>query len=375
MHPLRSARAAVLRARALSVPLALLAAVAVTSACAVTPDAASAAPVVSSPDARPADELRLGYFANVTHAGAVYGVGSGTFADALGDTRLETQVFGAGPAAVEALFAGSIDAAYLGPNPAVNGFVKSRGEALRIVAGATSGGASLVVRKGITSAEQLRGEKLASPQTGGTQDIALRTWLAEQGFEVDADGGGDVVIRAQENAQTLSEFQAGRIAGAWVPEPWASRLVLEGGGEVLVDEADLWEGGRFVTTHLVVRTDFLRDHPQSVEALLRGQVEAEAQIAADPERAKRVVNAELEELTGKALQPATIDRAFSRIEVTSDPVASSLRRSAEDAVATGLVEEADLTGIYDLTLLEAVLGRDVEDAGLGRAAAAEGEAR
>lgn len=337
------------------------------TACATTPatTAASIRPAAALESAAPADEVRLGYFANVTHASAVYGVGSGTYAEVLGATRLKTQVFNAGPAAVEALFAGSLDAAYLGPNPAVNGFVRSRGEALRVVAGATSGGASLVVRDDITSPAQLKGQKLASPQTGGTQDVALRTWLTGQGFRVDKDGGGDVVIRAQDNAATLSEFQAGRIAGAWVPEPWASRLVLEGGGKVLVDEASLWPGGRFVTTQLVVRTQFLREHPQTVQALLRAQVEAGRQIAADPAAAKSVINDELERLTGKALRPATLDRAFAAIEVTSDPVASSLARSAENAVATGLVGPADLTGIYDLTLLRTVLGRDVDDAGLG----------
>jgi hypothetical protein len=206
---------------------------------------------------------------------------------------------------------------------------------------------------------------ISSGRQRPTQDIALRTWLVSQGFTVDEDGGGDVVIRAQENAQTLSEFQAGRIAGAWVPEPWASRLVLEGGGTVLVDERDLWPDGRFVTTHLVVRTEYLRDHPQTVEALLRGQLAANEQIAADPGTAKQVLNEQLEELTGKALQPQTIDRAFASIEVTEDPVASSLRASAEHAFATGLVEQADLTGIYDLTLLRKVLGSDVDDAGLG----------
>ena len=350
----------------LSLPALCLTALLLTAACATTDTATTAAapaePVASTSQAT---ELRLGYFANVTHASAVYGVGAGTFEGELGDTVLKTQVFNAGPAAVEALFAGSIDASFVGPNPAINGFVKSQGEALRIVAGATSGGAALVVRADITDPQQLRGQKLASPQTGGTQDIALRTWLVGQGFTVDEDGGGDVIIRAQENAQTLSEFQAGRIAGAWVPEPWASRLVLEGGGKVLVDEKDLWPGGRFVTTHLVVRTQFLREHPETVEALLRGQLAANQQIEADPAKAKEVVNGQLEELTGKALEPETIDRAFANIEITEDPVASSLKTSAENAFATGLVEEADLTGIYDLTLLREVRGSDVDDAGLG----------
>jgi NitT/TauT family transport system substrate-binding protein len=361
--PVGAARAR--RRRALLPLLAALAALVLTAGCAVTPSVTAAEAVRSAADARPAAELRLGYFANVTHASPLYGVATGGYQRALGDTALRPQVFNAGPAAVEALFAGSIDAAYVGPNPALNGFVKSQGQALRIVAGATSGGAQLVVAPRIETPGQLRGEVLASPQTGGTQDIALRTWLGEQGFRVDQRGAGDVTIRAQDNAQTLLEFQSGRIAGAWVPEPWASRLVLEGGGRVLVDEKDLWPGGRFSTTALVVRTGFLRDHPQTVEALLRGQVEAREAIGADVERAKRVVNDQLRQLTGRALAPATLDRAFAAIELTEDPVASSLRASAQDAFATGLVPEADLTGIYDLTLLRRVLGRDVDDARLG----------
>ena len=343
------------------------AALAMTAACATTPTSNLAGGVEALPVSAtsPAAELRLGYFANITHAGAVHGVGSGTFAEALGGTRLKVQVFNAGPAAVESLFAGSLDAAYVGPTPAVNAFVKSRGEAVRVVAGATSGGASFVVAPGIDDAEDLRGEVVATPQTGGTQDVALRTWLAGQGLDVDLRGAGDVTVRAQENGQTLQEFQAGRVAGAWVPEPWASRLVLEGGGKVLVDEADLWPEGRFVSTQLVVRTDFLRRHPQTVAALLRGQVASRQAIEADPAAAKALVNAELAELNGKALAPAVLDRAFDQIELTEDPLAATLQTSAEHAFATGLVEPADLTGIYDLTLLREVLGRDVDDAGLG----------
>ena len=333
-----------------------LSAVAFASACGGSSDASTAGPV---------KELRLGYFANVTHAGPVYGIGSGIYQQALGSTTVKTQVFNAGPAAVEAIFAGSLDATYIGPNPAINAYVKSKGEAIRIVAGATSGGASLVVRPDITDVSQLKGTKLADPQTGGTQDIALRTFLKENGYDVDTAGAGDVTIVAQENSATLDLFKAGKIDGAWVPEPWASRLVLDGGGKVLVDEKSLWPGGRFVTTNLIVRTDFLRDHPETVKALLQAQVQADKEIVADPARAKQVINAQLEKLTGKALKPAVIDRAFANIEVTEDPVASSLKVSAQDAFATGLVREADLTGIYDLTLLREVLGRPVDDAGLG----------
>ena len=317
----------------------------------------------SSPS--PAKTLRLGYFANVTHAGPVYGVASGIYAKALGTTALKTQTFNAGPAAVEALFGGAIDAAYLGPGPAVNAFLKSRGDVV-IVAGATSGGASLVVRKDITDPSQLRGKKIADPQTGGTQDIALRTYLAGKGYTVDAQGAGDVSIVAEENSQSLDLFKAGAIDGAWVPEPWASRLVLEGGGTVLQDEKALWPGGRFVTTNLLVKKSFLAEHPQTVKALLTAQVQADKAITADPGKARTVVNAALQQLTGKALKPAVIARAFHQITVTEDPLAATLATEAEHAFATGLLKKGDLKGIYDLTLLREVLGTTVGDAGLGK---------
>jgi NitT/TauT family transport system substrate-binding protein len=197
--------------------------------------------------------LRLGYFPNVTHASALVGVGAGIFADKLGpDVRVETKSFNAGGAAIEALFGDAIDATYVGPNPAINGYVKSKGQALRIVSGATSGGAFLVVRPEIGGAADLRGKKLATPQLGQTQDVALRSWLKAQGLRTDAQGGGDVSVLPQENAQTLELFKSGDIDGAWVPEPWATRLVQEGGAKVLVDERTLWPDGKFVTTQLVV---------------------------------------------------------------------------------------------------------------------------
>ena len=344
-----------------------LAALVLTAGCATSSGSTRDTAAVPTTGGTPAAELRLGYFPNVTHATAVYGDATGVFADELGDTRLSTQTFNAGPSAVEALFAGALDAAYIGPNPAINAFVKSQGEAVRIVAGATSGGASLIVRPGITRVEDLRGTKIATPQTGGTQDIALRHYLEENGYQVDETGAGDVTVLAQENPVTLTAFQAGDVDGAWVPEPWASRLVLEGGGTVLVDERDLWPGGDFVTTHLIVRTDYLREHPDTVRRLVAGSVESNEQINADPAKAKQVVNAALDELTGKPLEPEVLDRAFAQIRSTDDPVATSLATSAQHAFATGLVEEADLTGIYALDLLREVLGRDVDDAGLGAA--------
>ncbi len=319
----------------------------------------------ATPDSGPASRLSLGYFANVTHAGPVYGVASGIYAKELGTTKLKTQTFNAGPAAVEALFAGAIDAAYLGPGPAVNAFLKSKGDVV-VVAGATSGGASLVVKPEITDVSQLKGKKIADPQTGGTQDIALRTYLKGAGYTEDAQGGGDVTIVAQENAQSLDAFKSGDIDGAWVPEPWASRLVLEGKGTVLVDEKSLWPDGKFITTNLLVKRSYLTAHPDTVKALLTAQVEADKQINADPANAQVVVNAALKELTGKSLKPDVIARAFQQITVGEDPLAATLKTAAEHAFDTGLVKKGDLTGIYDLTLLNEVLGRTVDDAGLGK---------
>ncbi|MBC7373746.1 MAG: ABC transporter substrate-binding protein, partial [Frankiales bacterium] len=190
------------------------------------------------------------------------------------------------------------------------------------------------------------------------------------GFKVDKTGAGDVNVIAQENPITLTAFRAGDIDGAWVPEPWASRLVLEGGGKVLVNERDLWPRGDFVTTQLVVRTDYLTAHPDTVRKLITASVEANREINADPAKAKTVVSNKLKELTGKALPPAVLDRAFAQIRSTDDPIASSLRTSAEHAFTTGLVQRADLTGIYDLRLLREVLGKNVDDAGLGAIPAA-----
>jgi NitT/TauT family transport system substrate-binding protein len=299
--------------------------------------------------------VRLGYFPNVTHATAIVGVEKGIFQEKLGDDKLETATFNAGPAAVEALFSEAIDAAYVGPNPAINAFAKSNGEAIRIISGATSGGAALVVKPEITRAADLKGKKVASPQLGGTQDVALRSWLKDQGLTATAEGGGDVSIVPQENAQTLETFKSGAIVGAWVPEPWATRLVTEGGGKVLVDEATLWPKGEFVTTHLIVRTAFLKEHPQAVKRLLEGQVAANDFIADNEAEAQTLVNQGIEKITSKRLADPIIAGAWKNLRFTNDPIASSLATSAKHAEQVGLLADVDLSGIYDLRLLNEVL--------------------
>ena len=257
--------------RPLRLLLALLALALLGAACGDDGGSAEAQTTDTETDAAEPVTLRLGYFPNISHATVLVGVEQGLFEEALGNNvTFETTTFNAGPEAIEALFADALDASYIGPNPAINAYAQSDGEAIRIVSGATSGGAFLVVRDGIDAPEDLAGTVLASPQLANTQDVALRAWLKEEGYETDESGGGDVSIRPQANADTLAAFQAGDIDGAWEPEPWATRLVQEGGGHVLVDERDLWPDGAYVTTHLIVRTEFLNDHPDVVKQLLEG---------------------------------------------------------------------------------------------------------
>jgi NitT/TauT family transport system substrate-binding protein len=317
-----------------------------------------------------ASELRLGYFANVTHATPVVGVAHGDFAKALGTTKLTTQIYNAGPAEMTALLGGQLDAAYVGPSSALAAFTQSHGEALKIVAGATTGGAELVVRPGITGAADLKGKVLATPQKGNTQDVALRSWLKQNGLTANADGTGDVSVDPQDNAATLDQFKAGHIDGAWLPEPWASRMVLEAGAKVLVDERDLWPGGQFATTNLVVATDFLAKHPDTVKALIEGQISANQWITANGADAQQLVNDQLKKLTGKSLSPAEVQRAFGEQAVTDDPLAATLQVSADHAVAADLLKKTDLHGIFDLTALNAELAANgrpaVSDAGLAK---------
>jgi NitT/TauT family transport system substrate-binding protein len=309
------------------------------------------------------ETLRLGYFPNLTHAPAIAGVEQGFFTQNLGPgVKLETKTFNAGPEATEALFANAIDATFIGPNPAINAYSQSKGEAIRIVAGSTSGGAFFVVKPEIEGPADLRGKTLATPQLGNTQDVALRAWLKEQGLKTDTTGGGDVSIKPQANADTLTTFQSGQIDGAWVPEPWATRLVQEAGGKVLVDERSLWPDGKFVTTHLIVRTEFLEENPEVVKNLVRGLVQAVEFSNASPQDAQRVVNDGIERATTKRIGDATITGSWPNLQFTWDPLAGSLQKSKDDAVAVGLLEPVNLKGIYDLAPLNAVLSEQSQQA-------------
>ena len=303
--------------------------------------------------------LRLGYFPNVTHAQPIVGLARGTFSQVLGDTViLKATTFNAGPSAIEALFAGAIDATYIGPNPAISGYVQSGGKALRIVVGATSGGALLVVRpdRNIKMAADLANKKLATPQLGNTQDVALRAYLQANGL-ASKENGGNVQVIPTSNANILTAFLKGDIDGAWVPEPWGSRLVNEAQGQVFLDERTLWPNGDFVTTHLIVRTEFLEKNPEVVERLLQAHVETTQWIQDNQTEASRIVSKGIGDVTGVALPVELVAASWKNLRITYDPVASSLARSADDAFRLGFLgsSKPDLSTIYNLDPLNKVL--------------------
>jgi NitT/TauT family transport system substrate-binding protein len=300
--------------------------------------------------------IRLGYFPNVTHAPALVGVQGGIFKKNFAkNVTLEPTSFNAGPDVITAIFSGALDASFIGPGPSISGFQQSDGEAIRIVSGAASGGAFLVVKPDITKPADLKGKKISTPQLGNTQDVALRAWLKEKGLSSDTSGGGDVSILPQENSVTLTAFQSGQIDGAWVPEPWATRLIDEGGGKILVDEADLWPDGKFVTTNVIVATSFLNDHPDVVKQLIEGELASIDFIKSNPSKAEEYTATGIEEATGKPIKPELVTASFKNLTFTLDPVPTSLVKDAKDAFSVGLIDSADVKGIYDLKILNEVL--------------------
>ena len=303
--------------------------------------------------------LRIGYFPNINHAQAVIGLGRGDFQKALGDNvEVKTQIFNAGPSAMEALFANQIDVTYIGPGPTINGYVRSGGEALRIISGSTSGGAVFVVRNdsGINSPQDLANKKFATPELGNTQDIALRNYLLDNGLNT-KEKGGNVEVLTVKNPDIVTLFLTKQIDGAWVPEPWGETLVKEGGGKILVDERDLWPPeGKFVTVNMIVRADYLENNPEVIKKLLEAHIDETNWINNNKTAAIEAFNVELEKLTQKTLAEDILNASLSRIEFTYDPIRLSLFQDANDAYKMGfLPEQPDLSGIYDLTILDQVL--------------------
>ena len=315
--------------------------------------------------------LRIGYFPNLNHAQAVIGLQQdGDFQKTLNanssDTnkgvRIESYVFNAGPSAIEALFGGQIDIAYVGPNPAINGYLASSGQGLKIISGAASGGASFVVRNdsGINSVNDLGGKKFASPQLGNTQDVALRKYLVDKGYNT-ADNGGNVTIVPVTPADILTLMLKKDIDGAWVPEPWATRLVKEANGRIFVDERELWPpDGKFVTANIIARTDYLNENPDIIERLLQAHINKTIWINENKEQqAITAFNGALKKITGKTIPDDEIRDALTRLEFTYDPIKESLLKMADNAYELGYLGDGrsklDLSTIFDLTILGDIL--------------------
>jgi NitT/TauT family transport system substrate-binding protein len=315
--------------------------------------------------------LRIGYFPNLNHAQAVIGLQQdGDFQKTLNanssDTnkgvRIESYVFNAGPSAIEALFGGQIDVAYVGPNPAINGYLASSGQGLKIISGAASGGASFVVRNdsGINSVNDLGGKKFASPQLGNTQDVALRKYLVDMGYNT-ADNGGNVTIVPVTPADILTLMLKKDIDGAWVPEPWATRLVKEANGRIFVDERELWPpDGKFVTANIIARTDYLNENPDIIERLLQAHINKTIWINENKEQqAITAFNGALKKITGKTIPDDEIRDALTRLEFTYDPIKESLLKMADNAYELGYLGDGrsklDLSTIFDLTILGDIL--------------------
>jgi len=303
--------------------------------------------------------FRLGYFPNITHAQAVIGVGNGNYQKVLGENvELKTFIFNAGPSATEALFANQIDATYIGPNPTVNAYVVSQGKNVKVISGAASGGAVFIVRNdsGIQSPKDFAGKKFASPQLGNTQDVALRKYLLDNGYKT-KDKGGSVEVLPVKNPDILTLFLKKDIDGAWVPEPWGEKLIKEGNGKLFLDERTLWPNGKFVTANIIVNPEYLRTNPDVIKRLLEAHVNITQWINNNKEEALKTFNFELKRLTGQTIPDDQLKAAYSRLELTYDPLQETLFKSANDAFDIGFLGKTrpDLSGIYDLNILNQVL--------------------
>jgi NitT/TauT family transport system substrate-binding protein len=341
--------------RRVATSIALLTTAVVVGACGSTTTSGTGSTKQPDPST-----VNLGYLVNFTHAPALIGVSQGFFQGAMpSGTTVKTTTFSAGPAESEALLGGTLDAAFVGPGPAINAFIKTKGKVL-IVAGTTSGGAGLVVSKSIADGNfpaDLAGKTLSSPQLGNTQDIALRTWLASKGLPANINGGGKVTIDSTSgNSVSLQNFEAGKIAGGWVPEPYESEFVLQGKGTLAVDEASLWPNGQFPTTVLVVTQNLLQNHPDIVNDLLKGLVKSVNWINSNESTAPQAVNTALAATTGgKALKSSVLALAWTHLTFTLDPFAADLQTDANDAKSLTFNNTSDIKGILDLGPLNAIL--------------------
>ena len=308
------------------------------------------------------DRLRVAHFANVGHAIPIVGFGEGFFERDLGGVALERRIFDNGPQAIESIFAGSVDLAYVGPGPAINGHLNSHQNSIRILAGAASGGASFVAHpdSGIAQASDLAGRRIAAPQIGNTQDVSLRSYIADNGLGV-AERGGNVTVYSIPNPDIYTLFVKGEVDGAWVAEPWATILVRELGGERLFKEEELWPGGEFASVLLVADSGYVEQNPGIISRYLESHNAAAAWVNENPEPARDAFNSFLESYLGRPLPDVIVDEALSNITITSDPLPMSVHAFAAKADSLGYLGR----GGYDLDKLFYPLDSNSGGAGSG----------
>ena len=285
--------------------------------------------------------IRVGHFPNITHAQGLIAAqlsreGRGWFEPRLGpEVKLQWFTYNAGPSAMEAIFAGSLDLTYVGPNPALNAYAKSRGEEIRILAGAATGGAALVVQADgrLAKPEDFRGRKIGTPQIGNTQDVAARAWLKKQGYRI-TQIGGDVFVLPTQNPEQLSLFRRGMVDGVWTVEPWVSRLEMEAGGKIYLEDKDA------ITTVLVSSVKFLKTQPELVKKFATAHVELTEWINQHPDEAKTLIIAALKATTRADFQRELADRAWARLRFTSDIALAPIAALVAEAQSVGFLKDA-----------------------------------
>jgi NitT/TauT family transport system substrate-binding protein len=298
---------------------------------------------------QPLEEVRLGYFANATHAQAVLGVDSGDFAKAIAPAKLTTRVFNAGPSLIEALFAGEVDIGYIGPGPVLSAHEKSRGQGVRVIAGAAANGVVIVARKGsgIASMKDLIGKKIATPQQGNTQDIAAKHYVKDVLRQPDFNN-----VLPVPNAEQAGMMARGQIDAAWAPEPWGARLVSEAEGTIVAEEKDLWPNEEFSLTVVITTSEFLRDHPDVVKQVLAVHQQWTARLAADPKAYEQPLGDAIFKLTNKRLPEGVLAAAMPRVKFTVDPLEETFKTMSQWAYDLGVAQRPpNLSNLFDLNIL------------------------
>ena len=291
----------------------------------------------NSSDTTHENKLRIAYFPNIGHAVPIVGIEQGYFADDLGsEIEIETRVFDSGPQVIESLFSNSVDIAYVGPGPAINGHLNSENKNVKILAGAASGGASFIVHPNseITSASDFAGKKIAAPQIGNTQDVSLRNYLSENGLQP-KEKGGSVTVYNIPNPDIYTLFVKGEVDGAWVAEPWATILETELDGNRLFYEEDLWPGKQFASVLVIGNTDYVKNNPETVSNFLQSHHNTVQWINENPVETRNVFNSFLKSYLGQSLSDEIVDIALSNLQIIDDPLPSSIHSFAEQADSLG----------------------------------------